>query len=253
MKQSGKIGTAGCNLSFDERERYRRQMQIFDSAEAEKEQLVLKQSAVLVVGVGGLGSVVLPYLAGAGIGKIGIVDNDTVSLSNLQRQVLYETAQINQSKAQLAKKRLQTLNPEIDIEVYNLRFSADNAEEISRPYDLIIDCTDNIATRYIIDQVSASGKKPFVYGSLCEFTGQVSVFNHENGPSYSDVFPHSPDMENLAQPSGILGPVAGIVGSIQAAEAIFVLLRQKSLSGYLLLIDIQNHEFRKIKIGQLDN
>lgn len=245
MKPFGKTGTVGCSLSSDEQERYSRQLMLSDNGL--ENQLKLKNAQVLVVGAGGLGSAVLPYLAGAGIGHIGIVDNDVVSLSNLQRQILYQTSQIGKPKVEKAKNRLLRLNPEIFIEVYPTRFTEENALLITQPYHLIVDCTDNLTSRYVIDKVSQQTGIPFIYGSLSEYEGQVSVFNDEKNISYSDVFTW--EENESTQPQGVFGALPGIVGSIQAMQAILHILGEETLSGNLLLINAKKMDFQKIKIG----
>ena len=248
MKLFGKIGTTGCELSASERERYSRQIMLDDNGE--QAQRALKNAAVLVVGAGGLGSAVLPYLVGAGVGRIGIVDDDVISLSNLQRQILYETSHIGQSKAERATERVSALNPEIRIDTYNTRFTSENAIEILTPYQLIIDCTDNIPARHVIDHASRETRKPFIYGSLCEYTGQISVFNYRNAPAYADIFPRSSETKPFTQSLGVFGAIAGIVGSIQAMEAIKILIgAEDTLAGHLLLIDMRTYGFRKVKMG----
>lgn len=248
MKLSGKTGIAGCKLTSNEMERYTRQIQLPDFGIETQQKL--KSARALVIGAGGLGSPVLLYLAGAGVGTIGIVDDDRVSESNLQRQILYETSQIGLRKVLCAKARLELLNPIINFQIYDFRLTDDNATPLLTQYDIIIDCTDNLSTRYTIDRASQKTGKPFIHASVCEFQGQVSVFNYRGAPSYEDLFPYLPDNEKFTQPQGIIGAFVGIVAGIQAMEAINVLTNSEStLAGYLLLIDMKKHEFRKVRIS----
>lgn len=245
----GKIGTVGCSeLTREEQERYARQIALPDfGAEAQRR---LKSARVLVIGAGGLGSPVLQYLAAAGVGTIGIADNDRVSASNLQRQVLYDTFQVGKSKAECARERLQRLNPDIEIRAFDTRFTSENAAALLSDFDLVVDCTDNLATRYLIDRASRAAQKPFVYASVCEFRGQVSVFNYLGAPSYEDLYPYSPEAETFAQPQGVLGAFVGIVASIQAMETVKVIIgSENTLAGFLLLVDMEEYAMRKVKVG----
>ncbi len=199
----------------------------------------LIHSKVLVIGAGGLGSPVLIYLAAAGIGTIGIVDNDVVSLSNLQRQILYQHQEVGLSKVEQAKQRLINLNPDIKIHTYNTIFSDKNALEIAEGYDMIVDCTDNYASRYLIDDISQQLNIPMIYGSISKFTGQVAIFNYQGSKSYRDLFAEPPK-EDMSDPSrlGVIGTLPGIVGSIQANEVVKLILGfQDNLVQKLFLID----------------
>lgn len=208
-------------------------------------QTKLKQSKVLVVGAGGLGSPVLLYLAAAGVGKIGIVDFDVVDLSNLHRQVLYQVEDIGRSKAQLAKKRLLAMNPHLEVVVYEKALSRDNALELVSQYDVVADGTDNFPTRYLVNDACVLAGKVNVYASIFRFEGQVSVFNlpaadGSRGPNYRDLFPEPPppDMVPNCAEGGVLGVLPGIIGSLQACEVIKVLTGVgKPLSGRLFLFD----------------
>ncbi len=202
-------------------------------------QVKLHNSKVLVVGAGGLGSPVLTYLCAAGVGKIGIVDDDIVSLSNLQRQVLYTTNDLGKFKIEIAKNRLQAINPLIEIKTYVTRISTDNYKSIIDDYQIIVDCTDNYESRYIIDIISKTLSIPMVYGSISKFTGQVSVFNYKNGKSYKQLFTEQPEIdENEKSRLGVLGVLPGIIGSIQANEVIKILLNMDGvLSEKLFLLD----------------
>lgn len=214
-------------------------------------QLRLKQASVLVVGAGGLGAPVLSYLAAAGVGTVGIIDNDVVNLSNLQRQILFTNTDIGKSKAQCAGKALSALNSSITIQPMNLRLKASNALELLKPYQLIIDATDNFPTRYLLDDVCVILNKPLIYGSIFRYEGQVSVFNHEGGPTYRDLYPQPPKPGTVpdCEAGGVLGVLPGIIGSIQANEAIKLLTGTGSLlSGRLLMLDSLTMETRIISL-----
>ncbi len=203
-------------------------------------QRLLSEASILVVGAGGLGSPALLYLAAAGIGRIGVIDDDSVDLSNLQRQVLHGTAAIGEAKVASAERRLGDLNPDVTVEAHETRLVTGNALEVIEGYDLVIDGSDNFPTRYLISDACEILGKPWVFGSIHRFEGQVTTFNLDGGPNYRDLFPEAPPAElapNCAE-AGVLGVLPGIVGSIQATEAIKVILRVgEPLSGRLLVID----------------
>jgi adenylyltransferase/sulfurtransferase len=210
----------------------------------------LKLSSVLVIGAGGLGVPLLLYLAAAGIGRIGIVDYDKIEFSNLQRQVLYKTSEVGASKVETAKSFIVEQNPEIKVEVHNCWINSTNALEIVDNYDLLIDGTDNFPTRYLLNDVAVLKNIPYVYGSIYRFEGQVSVFNYQDGPNYRDLFPDPPAPEIVPNCSegGVLGVLPGIVGSMQALEAIKVLTGiGEVLSGKLLTIDTLTNQYRTFK------
>jgi adenylyltransferase/sulfurtransferase len=182
----------------------------------------LKASSVLLIGAGGLGSPLGLYLAAAGVGRIGLVDFDAVDYSNLQRQVLHDTANVGKPKLQSALERLKAINPEVKYDGYETRLTAANAMEICRPYDIIIDGTDNFATRYLVNDVCVLLKKPNVYGSIFRFDGQASVFHPPYGPCYRCLYPNPPppgEVPSCAE-GGVLGILPGIIGVIQATEAV---------------------------------
>lgn len=203
-------------------------------------QAKLKAASVLCVGVGGLGSPAALYLAAAGVGRLGLVDEDTVDLSNLQRQVLYRDAEVGQSKVALAAKRLSRLNPEIDVEPFATHLNADNVMDIIAGFDLIIDGSDNFPTRYLVNDAAVLSGKPVVYGSVLRFDGQLSVFGAPGGPCYRCVFPDPPApgaVPNCAE-GGVLGVLPGIIGSMQALEAVKLIAgRGEPMIGRLLLFD----------------
>lgn len=214
----------------------------------------LKSAKVLVLGAGGLGCPVLMYLAAAGVGTLGIVDNDTVELSNLQRQVLYPVDAIGKKKAEVARERLRSINPTISIVAHPVRFSADNALNLVQGYDFVVDCTDNFPTRYLLNDTCIITDKPFIYGSIHRFEGQISVFNFKDaegqeGPSYRCLFPDAPEEMPNCSEIGVIGVLPGIIGTWQAMEAIKLITGiGQILSGKLLIIDTLTHQQRVIKI-----
>lgn len=234
-------------LSSEEKARYSRHILL--SEVGIQGQLRLKSARVLVIGAGGLGSPAALYLAAAGVGTLGIVDADTVDISNLQRQILHTTADIGRSKTDSARESLSALNPAITLETHKTLLSRDNALEIIRNYDLILDGTDNFATRYLVNDACGMLGKPLVYGSVFRFTGQVSVFDSKRGGCYRCLYPLPPAPElvpNCAE-GGVLGVLPGIVGTLQAAEALKIVLGiGETLHRRLLLIDALTMEFSRI-------
>ncbi len=209
----------------------------------------LKASSVLVVGVGGLGSPAALYLAAAGVGVIGLVDSDVVSLSNLQRQVLYKTDDIGDQKVRLAARLLEDFNPNVDVRTEASRLTSKNALGILREYDVIVDGSDNFATRYLVNDACALLKKPDVYGSIFRFEGQVSVFAADRGPCYRCLYPEPPPPENVQNCAdvGVLGVVPGVIGTLQATEALKILLGIGTpLVGRVLFFDALSAQFREI-------
>ncbi len=204
----------------------------------------LKEASVLIVGVGGLGSVVAAYLNGSGIGKIGLIDSDTVSFSNLHRQLLYTLTQVGMSKAERAADFLRERSGNPDIVPYREALTPGNAEHIIKDYDLVIDCTDNYSTRFLIDDTCRKLNKTWVFGAIGEFRGCVSVFAAGSGRCLSDIYPDREYLCNLTPTvSGVLGPVAGIVASMQALEAIKLIIGIESpLTGKLFTINTLNLE-----------
>lgn len=213
------------NMDF---ERYNRHIILPEIGE--EGQRRLNEAKVLVIGAGGLGSPVLIYLAAAGIGTLGIVDDDVVSLSNLQRQILYKYEAIGLAKVEQAKQRLLENNPALVVQAYQQRLSQDNAPEIAKGYDIIVDCTDNYASRYLIDDISNALEIPMVYASISKFTGQLSVFNFKASKSYKDLFSEQPQIDkNEASRLGVLGVLPGIIGSMQANEVVKIVLGMEGI------------------------
>ena len=210
----------------------------------------LSNSNVLVVGAGGLGSPVLLYLAAAGVGRIGVIDDDTVALSNLQRQIIHSTERIGQKKVTSAGQRLNELNDEVEVVAYDTRLTPDNALRImSEGWDLVVDGTDNIPTRYLVDDVCSLLNLPWVYGSIYRFEGQVSVFNFKGGPTYRDLFTTAPPAGAVPSCSegGVLGVLPGVIGSLQANEVLKMILGLgEVLNGRLLLYDAEQMQFNTL-------
>jgi adenylyltransferase/sulfurtransferase len=236
-------------LNKQEYERYSRHLILPEvGLEGQKR---LKAASVLCIGTGGLGSPLLLYLAAAGVGRIGIVDFDIVDHSNLQRQVIHGTSWVGKPKIESAKNRILEINPFCQVDLYETRVSSENAIDIATPYDIIIDGTDNFPTRYLMNDVCVLLNKPNVYGSIFRFEGQATVFNYEGGPNYRDLYPEPPPpgMVPSCAEGGVLGVLCGVVGSIQATEAIKIILGQgTTLSGRLLLYNALEMTFRQLKL-----
>lgn len=213
-------------------------------------QLKLNRSRVLLIGAGGLGSPVALYLAAAGVGRLRIVDDDKVELTNLQRQILHGMRQIGQPKVQSAAGRIADLNPEIAVEIHSVRFTAANAAELVRGVDVVVDGSDNFATRYAASDACVAAGLPYVYGSVSQFEGQASVFGYRGGGCYRCLHPQSPPaglVPNCAE-GGVLGVLPGIIGTIQATEALKVLLGiGEPLVNRLLIFDALAMTFRELK------
>ncbi|TKC05929.1 HesA/MoeB/ThiF family protein [Pedobacter frigoris] len=205
----------------------------------------LQQSSVLIVGAGGLGCPLLLYLAGAGIGHIGVIDDDVVDETNLHRQVLYHMADIGKSKATTAAEKLLLLNPYVNFKPYPYRLTIENATELFAQYDLIVDGSDNFATRYLVNDTCVALNKSLVFGSIFQFEGQVSVFNYKGSPDYRSLYPEPPPKEEVPNcgESGVIGTLPGIIGSIMANEVIKIICGfGEVLSGKLLTFNTLNNE-----------
>jgi adenylyltransferase/sulfurtransferase len=211
----------------------------------------LKSASILLVGAGGLGSPLGLYLAAAGVGRIGIVDFDVVDFSNLQRQVLHGTPDVGRPKLHSAKDRLQAINPEVQIDLYETRLTSANALSILGPYDIVIDGTDNFPTRYLVNDACVLLKKPNVYGSIFRFDGQASVFYPPQGPCYRCLYPEPPppgEVPSCAE-GGVLGILPGLIGCIQATEGVKLILgKGLPLIGRLLLYDALQMKFQEFKV-----
>jgi adenylyltransferase/sulfurtransferase len=236
-------------LSHEEIHRYSRHLLIPDvGLEGQRK---LKAASVLIVGTGGLGSPVSLYLAAAGVGRIGLVDYDVVDFSNLQRQIVHGESRLGDLKVESARDRLLDLNPEIEVDTYNQFLTSDNAFEIAEPYDIIIDGTDNFPTRYLVNDLCVLTGKANVYGSIYRFDGQASVFDAQQGPCYRCLFPEPPPpglVPSCAE-GGVLGVLPGTIGSIQATEALKLILGiGDPLIGRLLLYDALDMTFQSVKL-----
>jgi len=225
-------------LTEKEKQRYLRHILLKEIGEAG--QLKLKQAKVLVIGAGGLACPALQYLAAAGVGRIGVIDDDLVDSSNLQRQILFSEKNIGEPKVIAAKNRLQEMNSSIEIIAYNERLTAKNAPVLFPAYDIIVEGSDNFTTKYLANDAAVLAGKPLVFGSIFKFDGQVSVFNYLNGPTYRCLFPEPGSAEEMPSCSevGVLGILPGIIGNLQANEVLKMILGIGNvLSGKLLLFD----------------
>ena len=236
-------------LTKDDYERYSRHLILPEvGMEGQKR---LKAASVLCIGTGGLGSPLLLYLAAAGIGRIGIVDFDVVDTSNLQRQVIHGTSWVGKPKIESAKNRIHEINPHCQVDLYETRLSAENALDIIRPYDIVVDGTDNFPTRYLVNDACVLLDKPNVYGSIFRFEGQATVFNYEGGPNYRDLYPEPPPpgMVPSCAEGGVLGILPGMIGIIQATETVKIILGNgTTLSGRLVLYNALDMKFRELKL-----
>jgi adenylyltransferase/sulfurtransferase len=236
-------------LTKDDYERYSRHLILPEvGVEGQKR---LKAASVLCIGTGGLGSPLLLYLAAAGIGRIGIVDFDVVDTSNLQRQVIHGTSWVGKPKIASAKNRILEINPYCQVDLYETRLSSENALDIIKPYDIVVDGTDNFPTRYLVNDACVLLNKPNVYGSIFRFEGQATVFNYQEGPNYRDLYPEPPPpgMVPSCAEGGVLGILPGIIGVIQATETVKIILGSgTTLSGRLLLYNALDMKFRELKL-----
>lgn len=236
-------------LSNDETARYQRHIML--SQVGHDGQLKLKAARVLIVGVGGLGSPVAMYLAAAGIGHIGLVDPDAVEISDLQRQIIHSDRSLGKPKPESAAQRLADLNPFTRVSTYNVALDKKNAPDIIGPYDIVVDATDNFPSRYVLNEASHALGKPYVYGSIFRFEGQVSVFGMPGGPCYRCFLPNLPppgSVPNAAE-VGVLGVLPGTIGTIQATEVIKLVLNiGEPLVGRLLLYDALDMQFDTITL-----
>lgn len=241
-------------LEKEEIERYNRHLLL--TKIGVKGQEKLKAAKVLVIGAGGLGCPALQYLTAAGVGTIGIIDFDTVDVSNLQRQILFTTNDIGKNKATAAANRLKQLNPFVHFEVYPEKLTTTNALALFKYYDLVLDGTDNFSTRYLVNDAAVITNTPLVYGSIYLFEGQISVFNYQNGPSYRCLFPEPPVAGSIKNCNeiGVLGVLPGVVGTQQANEALKLIVGiGKPLSGKLMLYNALDAAYTILQIQRSDN
>jgi adenylyltransferase/sulfurtransferase len=237
-------------LDNDEIRRYSRHLILPEVGLAGQKKIC--STSVLCIGAGGLGSPIAMYLAAAGIGKIGLVDFDTVDFSNLQRQIIHTTADVGRPKSESAKETIEQINPNVEVVLHNTRLTSENALEIIEKYDIVVDGTDNFPTRYLTNDACVLLKKANVYGSIFRFEGQASVFApHLNGPCYRCLYPEPPPpgMVPSCAEGGVLGVLPGIVGTIQATEILKLALgKGSSLVGRLLLFNALDMKFREVKL-----
>ena len=243
-------------LSEAELDRYARHIVLREIGGAG--QMRLRKARVLVIGAGGLSAPILSYLTGAGVGLIGIIDDDVVEVSNLQRQVLFDETHLNKPKVFAAQMRLNLLNPYVKIAPYHRRFDADIAADLIKDFDLIIDGSDNFATRWLVNKTCWRVKKPFIFGAIGQWDGQVSLFNPnaDNPPCYACVFPIEPTRDQMPScaESGVMGALPAIIGAMMASEAIkWITGAGAVLQGHLMIYDALGAESRKIKISRAKN
>lgn len=229
--------------------RYDRQIKLKEVGPEGQEQL--RNAKVLIVGVGGLGCPAAMYLVGAGVGKIGLMDHDKVEMSNLHRQVLFQESDVGRPKAVVAKQRLEKQNSEVQFEIYEEPLTTENAEKIINQYDVVLDGTDNFETKYLINDACILVDKPWVFASIYKNEGQLSVFNYNDGPTYRCVFPKSTRQNISCEATGVLGVLPGILGTLQAAEVLKIILGAgEVLSGKIKLINMMQASEQTIKINK---
>jgi len=237
-------------LNSDERERYKRHLSLKEFGE--EGQIRLKNSSVIFIGAGGLGSSAIMYVAAAGIGKIGIADDDKVEISNLQRQVIHNNSEIGNYKTHSAERRIKELNPHCKVMTFTKRINNKNAVEILSQFDIICDCSDNFGTRYLINDACVILNKPLIYGSVQGFEGQVSVFNlNKNSPNFRDLLPNPPDKDLIPSCTdyGVVGISPGIIGILQANEIIKIIIKKgKVLDGKILIFNLLENNMKKLNL-----
>ncbi|AUZ35337.1 adenylyltransferase/sulfurtransferase MoeZ [Arthrobacter sp. PGP41] len=241
----------GPDLTPDEVERYSRHLIIPEIGSLGQRRL--KNAKVLVIGAGGLGSPALLYLAAAGVGTLGIIDDDAVDLSNLQRQVIHGVADVGRPKIESARDAIAALNPLVDVRLHNVRLDASNALELFAGYDLILDGADNFATRYLVNDAAAILGKPYVWGSIFRFDGQVSVFWEKHGPTYRDLYPEAPPAGSVPScgEGGVFGMLCAAVGSLMVTEAVKLITGVgRSLLGRVALFDALGGSWREIRVSK---
>ena len=249
-----KLNKMNINLTQEELDRYSRHLNLPEVGQDGQKKI--KDSKVLIVGMGGLGNPVSLYLAAAGVGTIGLVDFDVVDVSNLQRQVLFGVDQKNKSKLQSAKERLKNLNPHTTYNLHEVALSSENALNIIKDYDIVVDGTDNFPTRYLVNDACVLLDKPNVYGSIYRFDGQVSIFNYNKGPCYRCLYssPPPPELVPSCAEGGVLGVLPGIIGTLQANEVLKIILDIGDLMvNRFLLFDALTMEFNELKITKDEN
>ncbi|WDF58385.1 HesA/MoeB/ThiF family protein [Flavobacterium sp. KACC 22758] len=231
--------------------RYNRQMILPEIGEDGQHKLA--KAKVLVIGAGGLGAAILPYLAAAGVGEIGIVDDDVIEISNLHRQVIYKSSAVGKSKAKEAKQMISELNPLVKVKAISEKLSGKNVLTLFEKYDIVVDATDTISIKYLINDACLITNKPMVYGSIFRFQGQVSVFNYQNGPTYRCLYPDENSNALNCEDAGVIGVSVGIIGMFQANEILKMILGiGEVLSGKVLVYNILNNEQQKYDFDKSD-
>ncbi|MFV5700512.1 HesA/MoeB/ThiF family protein [Flavobacterium sp. XS2P12] len=227
--------------------RYNRQMMLPEIGDSGQEKL--KKAKVLVIGAGGLGCPILQYVATAGVGTIGIVDFDTIELHNLHRQILYTEEQVGKSKAITAKSVLETLNPLIDIIAFEEKLTMENATQIIMNFDVVVDGSDNFATRYLVNDTCVMLGKSLVYGSILNFEGQMAVFNHNGNKNLRDLFPEPPNPKDVpnCNLNGVLGTLPGMIGTMMAHETLKLIMDLPTLDNELVLFNTLDWSFKKLR------
>lgn len=210
----------------------------------------LKTAKILVIGAGGLACPCIIYLAACGIGNIGIIDDDIISISNLHRQILYNQDDLNKLKTEIAKNKIHAINPNCTVNTYSYKLSYENGFNLFKHYDIILDTSDNFFTRYIIDEICYTLHKIHIYGAIQQFEGQISVFNYQGGPKYSDLYPeHLKLNQKDCNSIGVLNVLPGIIGILQATETIKIITGLGDiLSGYMIIYNAENMSFKKVKV-----
>ncbi|MBF4493907.1 HesA/MoeB/ThiF family protein [Flavobacterium sp. MR2016-29] len=226
--------------------RYNRQTILPEIGDEGQEKL--KKARVLVIGAGGLGCPILQYIATAGVGFIGIIDFDTIEIHNLHRQILYTENEIGREKAIVAQEVVSKLNPLIEVKSINEKLTIENASQIIKQYDIIVDGSDNFATRYLVNDTCVQLNKPLIYGSILKFEGQVAVFNHKGSKNLRDLFPEMPDPKDVpnCNLNGVLGTLPGIIGTMMAHETLKLILELPTLNNELVLFNTVNWSFTKL-------
>jgi molybdopterin/thiamine biosynthesis adenylyltransferase/rhodanese-related sulfurtransferase len=248
-KDSGKPWTKPASFTAEQAQRYSRHLLIPEVGEAGQHKLLA--SKILLIGAGGLGSPAAYYLASAGVGQLGIVDSDVVDLTNLQRQILHSTERIGEPKVESAKRTLEALNPDVKVVPYQERLTSSNIDRIIKDYDVVVDGADNFPTRYLLNDASIKHRIPVVHGSIYRFEGQVTVFKPFEGPCYRCLFPEPPppELAPSCAEAGVLGVLPGVIGTIQATEALKLVLGiGEPLVGRYLLYDALDGSFREVRL-----
>ena len=237
------------NLTYEQNKRYSRQLVMKEIGESGQKKLL--SSSVLVIGAGGLGSPALMYLASAGVGTIGIADADEVDVSNLQRQVIHNCADIGKAKVESAKEKINKWNPDVNVKTYKTYVNSENIAELISDYDFVLDCTDNFGSKFLINDYCVKAEKPFCHAGVVGFEGQLMTYIPHKSPCYRCVFEEEPKAGDVPLPKevGVISAACGVIGSLQAMEAIkYILGKGDLLTGYLLTYDALKMEFRKIKL-----